>query len=48
LNGAAVVNRFSVDLKAEFLNMGLSPRNLWNVKRYYEDMQLLIQNCDKP
>jgi predicted nuclease of restriction endonuclease-like (RecB) superfamily len=35
-HGGAVVNRLSVDLKAEFPNMGLSPRNLWNMKRFYE------------
>jgi len=26
----------SVDLKIEFPDMGLSPRNLWNMKRFYE------------
>lgn len=35
-HGAGVVNRLSVDLKAEFPDMGLSPRNLWNMKRFYE------------
>ncbi|HRK26384.1 MAG TPA: PDDEXK nuclease domain-containing protein [Chitinophagales bacterium] len=35
-HGAGVVNRLSVDLKAEFPNMGLSPRNLWDMKRFYE------------
>lgn len=35
-HGAAVVNRLSSDLKAEFPDMGLSPRNLWNMKRFYE------------
>lgn len=34
--GAGVVNRLSVDLKAEFPDMGLSPRNLWDMKRFYE------------
>lgn len=33
---ANVVNQLSVDLKAEFSDMGLSPRNLWNMKRFYE------------
>ena len=28
--GSNVVNRLSVDLKSEFPDMGLSPRNLWN------------------
>lgn len=35
-HGAGVVNRLSVDLKAEFPDMGLSPRNLWNMKRFFE------------
>ena len=34
--GSGVVKRLSVDLKAEFPDMGLSPRNLWYMKRYYE------------
>ena len=35
-HGAGVVNRLSFDLKSEFPDMGLSPRNLWNMKRFYE------------
>jgi predicted nuclease of restriction endonuclease-like (RecB) superfamily len=35
-HGASVVNRLSVDLKSEFPDMGLSPRNLWDMKRFYE------------
>ena len=34
--GSGVVKQLSIDLKSEFPNMGLSPRNLWNMKRYYE------------
>lgn len=34
--GSGVVKQLSVDLKHEFPDMGLSPRNLWNMKRYYE------------
>lgn len=34
--GGGVVNQLSVDLKTEFPNMGLSPRNLWDMKRFYE------------
>lgn len=34
--GSGVVNQMSVDLKTEFPSMGLSPRNLWNMKRFYE------------
>src|SRR5690606_12589049 len=35
-HGAGVVNRLSIDLKLEFPDMGLSPRNLWDMKRFYE------------
>jgi predicted nuclease of restriction endonuclease-like (RecB) superfamily len=31
-----VVKQLAVDLKKEFPDMGLSPRNLWDMKRYYE------------
>ena len=34
--GSGVVKRLSSDLKAEFPDMGLSPRNLWDMKRFYE------------
>ena len=34
--GSGVVKELSVDLKKEFPDMGLSPRNLWNMKRFYE------------
>jgi predicted nuclease of restriction endonuclease-like (RecB) superfamily len=35
--GSAVVKRLSVDLKAEFPDSnGFSPRNLWDMKRFYE------------
>lgn len=34
--GSGVVKRLSVDLKKQFPDMGLSPRNLWNMKRLYE------------
>lgn len=34
--GGGVVNRLSVDLKVEFPDLGLSPRNLWNMKRFFE------------
>jgi len=30
-----VVKQLSIDLKAEFPDMGVSPRNLWNMKRFY-------------
>jgi predicted nuclease of restriction endonuclease-like (RecB) superfamily len=34
--GSGVVKRLSTDLKTEFPDMGLSPRNLWDMKRFYE------------
>jgi len=38
--GSAIINRLSVDLKSEFPNMGFSPRNLWDMKRFYERFSL--------
>ena len=34
--GSGVVKQLSVDLKREFPDMGLSPSNLWYMKRFYE------------
>jgi hypothetical protein len=34
--GSSVVKQLSIDFKNEFPDMGLSPRNLWNMKRFYE------------
>lgn len=34
--GSGVVKQLSIDLKNEFPDMGLSPRNLWDMKRFYE------------
>lgn len=34
--GSSVVKQLSIDLKNEFPDMGLSPRNLWHMKRFYE------------
>ncbi len=34
--GSGVVNQLSIDLKSVFPDMGLSPRNLWDMKRFYE------------
>ncbi len=34
--GSGVVKQLSVDLKIEFPDMGASPRNLWDMKRFYE------------
>ncbi|WP_439558421.1 PDDEXK nuclease domain-containing protein [Dyadobacter sp.] len=46
--GSGVVKQLAVDLKNEFPDMGLSPRNLWNMKRFYERYYQADQNCDKP
>ena len=46
--GSNVINRLSVDLKAQFPNMGLSPRSLWNMKRFYEryhNSEQKLQRC---
>ena len=34
--GSGVVPRLSRDLKVRFPEMGLSPRNMWNMKLFYE------------
>jgi predicted nuclease of restriction endonuclease-like (RecB) superfamily len=34
--GSGIVKQLSIDLKNEFPDMGLSPRNLWDMKRFYE------------
>lgn len=34
--GSGVVKQLSLDLKNEFPDMGLSSRNLWDMKRFYE------------
>lgn len=38
--GSGVVNQLAIDLKNEFPDMGLSPRNLWDMKRFYERYHL--------
>lgn len=35
-HGSGIVNRLSIDLKDRYPQMGLSPRNLWNMKKFYE------------
>ena len=35
-HGNGVVNRLSIDLKERYPQMGLSPRNLWDMKKFYE------------
>lgn len=34
-HGDGVVNRLSIDLKSKYPDMGLSPRNLWDMKKFY-------------
>jgi len=34
-HGDGVVKRLSVDLKSKYPDMGLSPRNLWDMKKFY-------------
>lgn len=34
--GSGVVNRLSYDLKKRYPQMGVSPRNLWDMKKFYE------------
>ena len=41
-HGDGVVKRLSVDLKLKYPDMGLSPRNLWDMKKFY----LRYYECD--
>lgn len=41
--GSGVVKQLSIDLKNKFPDMGLSPRNLWDMKRFYERYYLADQ-----
>ena len=34
-HGDSIVKGLSIDLKTKYPDMGLSPRNLWNMKRFY-------------
>jgi pheromone shutdown protein TraB len=34
-HGSGVINRLSYDLKQRYPQMGVSPRNLWNMKKFY-------------
>ena len=34
-HGDAIVNRLSVDLRQRYPDMGLSPRNMWDMKKFY-------------
>ena len=35
-HGSGVVNRLSYDLKQRYPQMGVSSRNLWDMKKFYE------------
>ena len=35
-HGSSVVNRLSYDLKQRYPQLGVSPRNLWDMKKFYE------------
>jgi hypothetical protein len=45
--GSGVVKQLSIDLKIEFPDMGLSPRNLWNMKRFYERYHLADEKLQR-
>ncbi len=40
-HGDGIVKRLSLDLKARFPDLGSSPRNLWDMKRFYERYELV-------
>ena len=47
-HGSSVVKRLSIDLKEQFPDIGLSPRNLWDMKRFYErykDSEAKLRRC---
>lgn len=47
-HGSSVVKRLSTDLKEQFPDIGLSPRNLWDMKRFYErykDSDAKLRRC---
>lgn len=46
--GSSVIERLSVDLKKDYPDMGLSPRNLWYMKQFFErycDSDIKLQRC---
>ncbi len=46
--GSGTIKRLSVDLKEHFPDMGLSPRNLWYMKQFYErycKSDIKVQRC---
>ena len=42
-HGSGVVKRLSVDMKERYPDMGLSPRQLWNMKSFY----VRYMDCDE-
>ena len=42
-HGDQIVRRLSVDLKERYPNMGVSPRNLWDMRRFY----IRYNQCDE-
>ena len=42
-HGSGVVKRLSVDLRERYPDMGLSPRQLWNMKSFY----VRYKDCDE-
>lgn len=46
-HGSGVVNRLSYDLKQRYPQMGVSPRNLWDMKNSMNVSVIAIQNCDR-
>lgn len=45
--GSTLIKRLSTDLKKEFPQMGLSPRNLWNMKHFYEQFASCSQKLQQ-
>ena len=46
--GDGIVKRLSIDLKQYYPQMGVSIRNLWNMKKFYErfcNSDLKLQHC---
>lgn len=47
-HGDSIVKRLSLDLKERYPNMGVSPRNLWNLKKFYlhyYQQDIKVQRC---
>ena len=44
-HGSGVVQRLSVDLKQIYPEMGVSPRNLWDMKKFYAHRVMSFMVC---